>query len=72
MTIVNFVCIIFELGDETFTLSPMENLMVKYVQLLTTLWAFTIFALSAGFLLTKIKIGKTGNQNPLTTIRGGF
>ena len=25
---------------------------------------FTIFALSAGFLLTKINIGKTGNQNP--------
>ena len=25
---------------------------------------FTMFALSAGFLLTKINIGKTGNQNP--------
>ena len=25
---------------------------------------FTIIALSAGFLLTKINIGKTGNQNP--------
>ena len=25
---------------------------------------FTIFALSAGFLLTKINFGKTGNQNP--------
>ena len=30
---------------------------------------FTIFALSAGFLLTKINIGKTGNQNPPS---GGF
>ena len=27
-------------------------------------FSFTIFALSAGFLLTKINIGKTGNQNP--------
>ena len=30
---------------------------------------FTIFALSAGFLLTKINIGKTGNQQPPS---GGF
>ena len=29
-----------------------------------TIGTFTIFALSAGFLLTKINIGKTGNQNP--------
>ena len=31
--------------------------------------SFTIFALSAGFLLTKINIGKTGNQVPPS---GGF
>ena len=30
---------------------------------------FTIFALSAGYLLTKINIGKTGNQKPPS---GGF
>ena len=26
---MNFVCLVFELGDKTLTLSPMENLMVK-------------------------------------------
>ena len=26
---MNFVCLVFELGDEMLTLSPMENLMVK-------------------------------------------
>ena len=26
---MNFVCVVFELGDKTLTLSPMENLMVK-------------------------------------------
>ena len=26
---MNFVCLVFELGDKTLALSPMENLMVK-------------------------------------------
>ena len=26
---MNFVCLVFELGDKTLTLLPMENLMVK-------------------------------------------
>ena len=26
---MNFVCLVFELGDKTLTWSPMENLMVK-------------------------------------------
>ena len=26
---MNFVCLVFELGDKTLPLSPMENLMVK-------------------------------------------
>ena len=30
---MNFVCLVFELGDKTLTLSPMENLMVKCNQL---------------------------------------
>ena len=28
-SLVNFVCLVFELGDKTLTLSAMENLMVK-------------------------------------------
>ena len=26
---MNFVCLVFKLGDKTLTLSPMENLMVE-------------------------------------------
>ena len=32
VSLVNFLCLVFELGDETLTLSPMENLMVQYNQ----------------------------------------
>ena len=28
--LVNFVCIVFELGDKMLTLSSMENLIVQY------------------------------------------
>ena len=28
-SLVNFVSLVFELGDKTLTLSPMENLIVK-------------------------------------------
>ena len=33
---MNFVCLVFELGDKTLTLSPMENLMVKCNLLIQT------------------------------------
>ena len=35
-SLVNFVCLVFELGDKTLTLSPMENLMVKCNLILDT------------------------------------
>ena len=33
---MNFVCLVFELGDKTLTLSPMENLMVKCNQIVSS------------------------------------
>ena len=29
VSLENFVCLVFEVDDETLTLSPLENLMVK-------------------------------------------
>ena len=43
---MNFVCLVFELGDKTLTLSTMENLMVKCNLLFvpqSTLFAYMIF-----------------------------
>ena len=46
---MNFVCLVFELGDKTLTLSPMENLMVK-CNLLIHVWScdFYDMTLSTG------------------------